>query len=70
MAGNCPKCGRTVNNAVLETIPISAGFGRKNWPGVTLSCPSCNTVLGAAFDPTELKEEIIQEIKAALGKSF
>jgi hypothetical protein len=70
MAGKCPKCGAAVQRAVLELVPISAGIGRQNWPGVTLSCPSCNTVLGAAFDPTELKQEITNEIKAALGKTF
>jgi hypothetical protein len=33
--------------------------------GATLACPSCNTVLGACFDPHVVKELVIHEFNAS-----
>ncbi|WP_104839205.1 hypothetical protein [Sinorhizobium fredii] len=61
--GKCPKCEKTVTRLKLEGVDATEGFSTGGWKAVTLLCPSCSTVLGAAIDPIAIKTDIINSLK-------
>jgi hypothetical protein len=65
--GKCPKCSKNIHAVNIEHVDVNQSFQTK-WHGVSLVCPHCDTVLGAAIDPIALKNDIIQEIGYLLGK--
>jgi hypothetical protein len=60
-AGKCPKCGATVARLAIERVDITEKHTQE-WRGITLLCPSCFTVLGAAIDPIDLKNFVVEEV--------
>ena len=56
MAGKCPKCERTVNEARLEHMNLSDGHMRIK--GFSASCPYCSTTMGVVIDPRPMDENL------------
>jgi phage FluMu protein Com len=61
--GKCPKCEKIVRGVRVEEI----GIHLENQPGAAFRgasylCRHCNTVLGVAFEPADLKAQIVEEI--------
>jgi hypothetical protein len=59
--GKCPKCAATVARLAIERIDITEKH-TPEWRGISLVCPSCSTVLGAAIDPVDLKNFVVEEV--------
>jgi hypothetical protein len=60
MAGNCPKCGQSINT--LRGESIQADFGHAAFWAIFLKCPSCNVIMSTQIDPTLLREETVKRI--------
>jgi len=60
-AGKCPKCEKIVSRLGIERVDITEKH-TPEWRGITLLCPSCSTVLGAAIDPIDLKNFVVEEV--------
>ena len=63
----CPKCDAAVLGVSLSQIPVNVGDGT-HWDGVAYSCRQCGTVLSVGIDPVVLKNDLLDEILAALRK--
>lgn len=59
--GKCPKCGAVITHVVIERIDV-AEAAKPEWHGITLLCPTCAIVLGAAIDPIDLKNFVVEEV--------
>jgi hypothetical protein len=64
--GECPKCGKRVDEVVRERVGIQMGTIGP-YPGISLRCRHCKALLSVMPDPAVLKEEIVQEMLKALG---
>jgi hypothetical protein len=66
--GKCPNCQEAIPHVVVESIgtqkPIAGG-----WNAICFRCPSCRTILGVQFDPVALRQDIVESVLKALGKS-
>ena len=66
--GKCPNCQETIPNVVVESIgtqkPIAGG-----WNAICFRCPSCHTILSVQLDPVALRQDIVENVLKALGKS-
>lgn len=67
LPGNCPKCEKSINNAVIHPIELIGSVGNHNWRGASYLCPHCRTVLGVQADPMAVKEDTISRILKALN---
>jgi hypothetical protein len=65
--GQCPKCGKTVSSANVETMTINAGR-HASYKGVSYLCPHCDCVLGVSMDQIALNEDLVSRLLKALGK--
>jgi phage FluMu protein Com len=65
--GKCPKCSKVVSNVKIEGVSVIEGF-TPAWHGISLLCPSCNSVLGVSIDPIALKADIVEEMAQRLGR--
>lgn len=63
--GKCPKCEHLVTKAVIHGLDAGVPFG-PTWKGISLNCPSCNTVLSIQIDPIAIKADIIAGLLKAL----
>jgi hypothetical protein len=63
--GKCPKCESTITRAEIEHLDVTENF-QSRWHGISLVCPSCHTVLGAAIDPVALKNDIVELVVSKL----
>lgn len=59
--GKCPKCESAVTRLVVERVDV-AEERKIEWHCITLLCPECSAVLGAAIDPMDLKNFVVQEV--------
>lgn len=59
--GKCPKCAATVVRLAIERVDITEK-NTPEWRGISLVCPNCSTVLGAAIDPVDLKNFVVEEV--------
>lgn len=59
--GKCPKCAATVARLAIERVDITEEH-TPEWRGISLVCPTCSTVLGAAIDPVDLKNFVVEEV--------
>lgn len=67
--GVCPKCGATIQHAMIEPIELWDGIlARQKFKGTSFHCPTCHVVLGVGIDPYGLKEEIVSALMARLRK--
>ena len=64
MSGKCPKCDEQVNRLVGHAVDAEVILKK----AVTLSCPSCHTILGAQLDPIAVKTETVNDIIRELRK--
>lgn len=64
----CPHCKKIISSAKSEDIQLSEMDGG-TLNGVKYSCPHCGSVLSLGINPFGQKDEIVNEILAALGKS-
>lgn len=67
--GKCPSCGQ--NPLYLKMGATEARLqplGGSTLRAITLSCPSCDTILGTQIDPIAVRSEILAGVKALLGK--
>jgi hypothetical protein len=60
-AGKCPKCDTLIARLTVERVEVVENR-RMEWHGITLLCPTCFTVLGAAIDPIDLKNFVVEEV--------
>jgi len=60
-AGKCPKCEAPIIDVVIERVNVSDNV-KTDWRGITLLCPTCSVVLGAAIDPIDLKNFVVEEV--------
>lgn len=60
--GKCPKCESTVTHMAIEGVDVKEN-GQSRWHGITLLCPSCRTVLGAAIDPIAIMNDTIDKVR-------
>ena len=60
-AGKCPKCEAPIADVAIERVNVSENE-KAEWHGITLLCPSCSVVLGAAIDPIDLKNLLVEEV--------
>jgi hypothetical protein len=66
--GLCPYCKKHVASSKVEYIQLyELDGGSLN--GVKYSCPSCSSVLSVGIDPFSQKDDIVNEILAAFGKT-
>ena len=56
MAGKCPKCEEVVVAAKLSKMESSDGVLRLKTLSIT--CPSCDTIIGVIVDPLPLENLI------------
>ena len=49
----CPRCGKSVPYAVIQSIKILYPVTQKEFAGVSLTCPNgnCGTILSISFSP-------------------
>jgi hypothetical protein len=66
--GKCPGCQKQINHTKLDSITVGDQAYGPRHRGVSVICPYCDAILGAAIDPVSLKAEIVDEILTALGK--
>lgn len=59
--GKCPKCEAALTHLTIERVEVAEGE-KAEWRGITLLCPSCAVVLGAAIDPLDLKNFVVEEV--------
>jgi hypothetical protein len=59
--GKCPKCEVSVTQVRIQQVDVIE-TRKAEWRGITLSCPSCNVVLGVAVDPIDLKNFVVEEV--------
>jgi hypothetical protein len=59
--GKCPKCEALVTRLVVERVDVVESH-KVEWRGITLLCVNCSTVLGAAIDPIDLKNFVVEEV--------
>jgi hypothetical protein len=62
LTGKCPKCETRPVALNIEQIKLNEGVGQAHWNGATIICPSCKTILGAGFDMTALRDDIVDRI--------
>jgi hypothetical protein len=61
----CPHCTEEVTNLNLKVVTLSdETWG--TWRGITYSCPSCEVVLSAGFDPVALESDLVKAVVKAL----
>ena len=60
-AGKCPKCEAPITDVAIERVNVTENQ-KAEWRGITLLCPSCSVVLGAAIDPIDLKNFVVEEV--------
>lgn len=65
IGGRCPKCEQVMPHLLIETPKIKQ-HRSDIYLGITLSCPSCHTVLSAAIDPIAIKTDVIKSVVAGL----
>jgi hypothetical protein len=63
----CPHCQRQISVLNIEIVTLS-DEKMASWRGVTYSCPECNTVLSAGFDPVALERDLVNAVVAGLRK--
>jgi len=61
MSGKCPKCGNVVTSPRVYAVDAMDGL-TKTWKAATFACPSCDTILGVAFDQTVHSQWVVDEI--------
>lgn len=59
--GKCPKCEATIGRLAIERVDITEKH-TPEWRGIILLCPNCSAVLGAAIDPIDLKNFVVDEV--------
>ena len=59
--GKCPKCSSRVDRLAIERVDITEKH-TPEWRGISLVCPNCSTILGAAIDPVDLKNFVVEEV--------
>jgi len=59
--GKCPKCEVVVTRLTIERVELVESHNTE-WHGITLVCPNCFAILGAAVDPTEVKNFVVEEV--------
>ncbi len=57
----CPYCKAPVRT--ITAIPVEAKTPLGKREGVTFSCPSCGTVLGAGLDSLALCESLLARLR-------
>lgn len=67
--GKCPKCETSISRFKLELTKAQRLGSPNLWHCWAFCCPSCETVVSVQVDPTALRDEIVDEIKAALRRS-
>ena len=65
MSSHCPHCNNLVISMRVSATNCVDDAG-KNWKGATFACPSCDKIIGAAFDGVAQGQWVIDEIKKAL----
>jgi hypothetical protein len=63
----CPKCNVAITKVASKDIIIDGGFSGK-LRGAAYACPNCKSVLSVGIDPFALKDEIVREVLAGLGR--
>lgn len=63
-AGICPNCKASL--AELNASPLPLRHQERAWHGVALTCPLCDAILGASFDPFALMEDTASKVMAKL----
>lgn len=63
----CPKCGKPIAELRLDAMKASIEEQDKKLPAVTLSCPSCRTVLGAQIDPVTVMSGAVKSLTTAMS---
>jgi predicted RNA-binding Zn-ribbon protein involved in translation (DUF1610 family) len=65
--GKCPNCGEVITMLNVARITLNDDhWGSKN--GHSYSCPSCQVVLCAGFDPDTFIAEIQRAVETTLRK--
>ena len=59
--GKCPRCDASISRLAVERVDVTENY-KAEWHGITLVCPSCSAVLGAAIDPIDLKNFVVEEV--------
>jgi len=62
----CPSCRETVQNIVVEDMPMLCDGIR--WKGFSYSCPACKTILGVQMNPRALNNELEDKVVTKLKK--
>ena len=60
--GKCPKCEKLISEMALSGVTARNPQGTA-MEGVVLTCPHCDTILGACLDPVLLANQIIGALK-------
>lgn len=61
----CPHCKNEVRSLNIEvTTLFDEQMG--SWRGLLYSCPVCDCVLSAGFDPVALETDLVNKIVAAV----
>jgi hypothetical protein len=66
MSGKCPACGKFVT--FVHGNPIDIHIGATKYRGVSFHCPhaTCSAILGCQIDSLAVKNDIVNEVKAAV----
>jgi hypothetical protein len=66
-SGKCPKCEKRIDHLDMDSITIGNKLSGPLYRGVSVVCPDCKAIVGAAIDPRSLREDIVNDILAGLG---
>jgi predicted RNA-binding Zn-ribbon protein involved in translation (DUF1610 family) len=64
----CPKCEHSIARFAMAQVKAQKPGASTLWNCLSYNCPHCGTVISVEMDPTIIRDEILDDIKALLRR--